>query len=364
MWHPLDMRVFAPSALALALCSLAPHCLACACMTVTPADQVVHFGPSFRVRVDDNRGRPVRGLSLEVQSSAGKSKAVTDENGFVSFRDLSPGIYSLRAEQDLGSCLGKVLEVESDAPGGITVPVTWPTIAPVQVRSLKGILHIPNYVPGRAGPELPLRLLVGVSGQEVASVHTNGTGNFDFGAAAPGIYFLNLEPSALKDSTGNPISGRIAVSVEPDAESDHLDVELGWTDCGLTYMDLNRCPPTELHIGQLRGRVIGPAGAVIVNGGDALRHKFVHIDPAGPAVPNAEILLVDPGGDLIERLSTDRLGEFALKQVPAGSYDLLVRAFGFATFRARAFVSPDTSPIGRLDIQLGNMRSCGSVRVQ
>lgn len=69
-------------------------------------------------------------------------------------------------------------------------------------------------------------------------------------------------------------------------------------------------------------------------------------------------------GDLIERLSSDRSGEFASKQIPPGSYDLLVRSFGFATFRARAFVSPDASPIGRLDIQLGNMRSCGSARVQ
>ncbi len=356
------MRVFTPSALALALCSLAPHCLACACLT--PADQVVHVGPSFRIRVDDNRGRPVSKLSLEVESSAGKSKPVTDVDGFVSFRDLSSGIYSLRAEQDVGSCLGKVLEVQSDASSGIAVPMTWPTVAPVTVRSLKGTLHIPNYVPGRAGPELSLRLLGGVSGHEMASVHTNGTGDFDFGVTAPGIYFLNLEPSALKDPRGNPITGRIAVSVEPRAESDHLELELGWTDCGLGYIDLTPCPPAELHIGQLRGRVIGPAGAVIVNGGDALRHNPVHIDPAGPAIPNAEILLVGPGGDLIEQLRSDRAGEFASKQVPAGSYDLLVRSFGFATFRARALVSPDASVIARLDIQLGNMRSCSSARVQ
>ena len=331
---------------------------------MTPGDQVVHVGPGFRVRVDDSRGRPVQGLSLEVQSSAGKSKAVTDEDGFASFREPGPGIYSLRAEQDVGSCLGKVLQVQSDASSGIAVPMTWPTVAPVTVRSLKGTLHIPNYVPGRTGPELSLRLLVGVSGQEVASGQTNGAGDFDFGVTAPGIYFMDLEPSALNDPRGNPIIGRIAVSVEPDATADHIELELGWTDCGLTYMDLTRCPPAELHIGALRGRVIGPAGAVIVNGGDALRHHRVPIDPAGPAIPNAEILLVGPGGDLIDRLSSDRAGEFASKLVPAGSYDLLVRSFGFETFRARAFVSPDASPIGRIDIQLGNMRTCSSARVQ
>lgn len=364
MWHPPDMRLVTPYALALGLCSLAPHGLACTCMTVTPADQMVYFGPSLRVKVDDLRGRPVRGLSLEIQSNAGKSKAVTDENGFVSFRNLSPGIYSLQAEQDVGSCLGKVLEVRSDAPSGITVPLTWPTVAPVTVRSLKGTLHIPNYVPGRAGPELPLKLLVAASGQEVASLHTNGVGDFDFGIAAPGIYFVNLEPSALKDPRGSPITGRIAVSVEPDATVDHTEIELGWTDCGLTYMDLTRCPPAELYVSQLRGRVIGPAGAVIVNGGDALRHRHVDIDPAGPAIPNAEIFLVHPGGDLVEQLSSDRSGEFASKQVPAGTYDLLVRAFGFATFRARASVAPDAFPTGKLDIQLGYLKSCSTAHVQ
>lgn len=168
----------------------------------------------------------------------------------------------------------------------------------------------------------------------------------------------------MKDPSGNPITGRIAVSVEPDATADHIELELGWTDCGLTYMDMTPCPPAEVHIGQLRGQVIGPAGAVILNGGDALSHRPVYIDPAGPAIPNAEILLVDPGGDLIERLSSDRSGEFASKQVPPGSYDLLVREFPFATFRARALVSPDASPIARLDIQLGNMRSCSSARVR
>jgi hypothetical protein len=141
-------------------------------------DQAVHVGSSFRVRVGDSRGRPVQGLSLEVQSNAGKSKTVTDEGGIASFNEPNPGIYSLRAEHDVGSGLGKVLEVQSDAPNGIAVPMTWPTADLVPVRSLKGTLHIPNYVPGRVGPELSLRLLVGVSGQEVASGHTNGTGDF------------------------------------------------------------------------------------------------------------------------------------------------------------------------------------------
>lgn len=101
-----------------------------------------------------------------------------------------------------------------------------------------------------------------------------------------------------------------------------------------------------------------------MKGGDLLNHSAVPIDPAGPAVPDAEILLVDPGGGLIERLSTDRSGEFASKQALTDRFDLLVRSFGFVTFRAQVFIAPDASSSAALNIQLGNVGSCSFARVQ
>ncbi len=337
LWHAPDVRAFVFPALV--LCGSAPGCLAC--VYLVSQSQAIHVGPTFRVKVDDHGGRAVRGLPLAVKSDTANRKAVTDEDGFAAFHDLSPGLYSLSAEQDVGGQTGKVLEVQSDGPGDVTVPMAWPTTTPVVVRSLKGILHVPNYVPGQPGPELPLGLLVGASGQKVAAVHTNSAGDFDFGITAPGIYFLNIGPFTLHRD-GNPIGGRIAVSVEPDAPADQFELELAPTDCGLSYIDLTPCPPAELHIGELRGRVTGPVGH---------------------SIPDAEILLVDPSG-MVERLSSDRSGEFSSKQDLAGSYDLLVRRFGFQTYRGRVFVAPELPPSAALDIQLGDARSCGSARVQ
>jgi hypothetical protein len=328
-----------------------------------PADRVIHVGPNFRVAVDDHRGRPVRGLVIRVESGAAVEKEITDENGVVLFRDLSPGLYSLKAEQDAGGWSAKVLEVHSDRSGS-TVPMTWPSVTPLRIRSLKGILHVPNYVPGQAGPKLDLALLSGASGQRLTSVRTSDTGQFDFEVTAPGIYFLSLEPSSLKGWDGSPVTGRIAVSVETDAPSDHLDLELGWTDCGLSYVDLTPCPPAELRIGQLRGRVIGPADAVVVRGGDVLRRAPVRMDSGGPAIPGAEILLVDPSGNLVERLRTDSSGEFALEQTLAGPYELLVRSGQFETFRARVFSAPDTPPPAKLSIHLDHGGRCSSARLQ
>lgn len=359
LWHASDVRAFVFPALV--LCGSAPGCLAC--VYLVSQSQVIHVGPTFRVKVDDHGGRAVRGLPLAVKSDTANRKAVTDEDGFAAFHDLSPGLYSLSAEQDVGGQTGKVLEVQSDGPGDVTVPMAWPTTTPVVVRSLKGILHVPNYVPGQPGPELPLGLLVGASGQKVAAVHTNSAGDFDFGITAPGIYFLNIGPFTLHRD-GNPIGGRIAVSVEPDAPADQFELELAPTDCGLSYIDLTPCPPAELHIGQLRGRVIGPAGSVIVKGADAINHTPVDVDPAGPAVPDAEILVAGPGGSLVERLSTNRSGDFASEQPLDGSYDLLVRGLAFVPFRARIFVANDASSSEGLAIQLGDARGCGSARVQ
>lgn len=314
---------------ALALFWLGPLCLACVYM-VSPS-QVIRVGPTFRVEVDNHRGRPVQGLSLQLESDTPEGRAVTDGDGFASFRGLAPGLYSLNALQDDVSWAGRVLQVGSNGPADITVTMAWPAAAPVAVRSLKGTLRGPESAPGQPGPELKLTLLSGVSGQELASARTSPHGDFDLRITPPGIYFLNIGPFT-QHPDGNPIGGRIAVSVEPDAPADHFELELVPTDCGLSYIDLTPCPPAELHIGELRGRVTGPVGH---------------------SIPDAEILLVDPSGKLVERLSSDRSGEFSSKQDLVGSYDLLVRRFGFQTYRGRVFVAPELPPSAALDIQLG-----------
>jgi hypothetical protein len=112
------------------------------------------------------------------------------------------------------------------------VPLKWPSIAPVLVRSLKGRMRGPDYLPGQSQPRLSLDLLEGSSGQRLKSLQTTDRGEFDFESAAPGLYFLSLK-SGLRGWSGEQITGLVAVAVDHGAPADHLDVDLGSTSCGL-----------------------------------------------------------------------------------------------------------------------------------
>src|SRR5260370_37694789 len=110
---------------------------------------------------------------------------------------------------------------------------------------------------------LSLALLEGISGLHLKSIQTTQSGEFSFVNVAPGLYFLRLNPSGLKGWSGEPITGLIAVAVDSSAPADHLDLELGWTSCGLTYTDRNKCSPSDLQVEQLCGQVHDTSGAVI-----------------------------------------------------------------------------------------------------
>src|SRR5205814_1388096 len=148
-------------------------------------------------------------------------------------------------------------------------------------RSLKGTMHGWDYVPGQSQPRLSLDLLEGSSGRLLKSVQTADTGEFSFEGAAPGLYFLSLRPSGLRAQSGEPITGLIAVAVDHGAPTDHLDIDLGWTSCGLWYADRNKCPQPDLNIAQLSGQVL---------------------DVTGAAISGATILLFDHTQTLVERL--------------------------------------------------------------
>ena len=128
-----------------------------ACTVVYPG---VRVAPNFRVRVEDH-GRPIRGLRVEIGSYQGGHRTVTDtdRNGFALFRGVRPGSYHLSADHDAGIPDGADLEVKLDGPTDVTVPLKWPITAPVLVRSLKGMIRGPDYLPGQSQPRLSLDLL-------------------------------------------------------------------------------------------------------------------------------------------------------------------------------------------------------------
>lgn len=311
-----------------------------ACSVVYPG---VKVGPNFRVKVEDH-GRPVKGLRVEIGSSNNRTVADTDQNGLALFRSIRPGFYYLNADHDAGIPDGARLEVRSDGPTNVTVPLKWPSIAPILVRSLKGNIRGPDYLPGQSQPMLSLDLLEGISGRSLQSLRTTDTGEFNFGRTAPGLYFLRLKPSGLKGWSGEQVTGLVAVVVDSGASTDHLDVSLGWTSCGLWYADSSTCPQSDLRIEQLSGQVL---------------------DAAGAAIQDAKILVFDLTQTLVEGLQSDSAGKFTSTHALAGTYELVVSRAGFTSLHRTVHIEPTpTSTQSRLTVKLGLGGNCSEASTQ
>jgi hypothetical protein len=326
-----------PFNLVMATVALAVECGACAVFNPT-----VQVGPNFRVKVTD-RSRPIKGLRLEI----GNKQAITDKDGFAVFRDMLTGLYSVRADRDGGMLNGVNVDIKRDGPADVAVPLKWPATAPILVRSLKGTIHSPAYLPGQPQPTLLLDLLEGISGRHLESTRSTGVGEFGFMNVAPGLYFLRVNPSGLKGWSGEQIQGLIAVNVDSTAQADQLDLDLGWTSCGLTYTDRNRCSPGDLQVAQLCGQTLDSSGAVI---------------------SDAHILLFDLNENpkLIERMQSDRRGNFDSPKSLDGTYQLFIRAAGFTALRTTVHVQPNGSPTCRqpLKVHLGVLGTCSAANIE
>ncbi len=314
---------------ALALISIAGPSLAC---TVVYHGVVV--GSNFRVKVED-KGHPVKGLAVQLyRTGAGKIQAVTDKNGLALFRDVPPGAYHLNADHDAGIPDGAEIEVRAQHLSEITVPLRWPSATLVTVASLKGVLHLPDQIPGQPQALISLQLLEGVSGRKLRTANTDEKGAFEFPGVGSGLYFLRL--SGL---TG--LDGVIPISVEPSVATASLDLDLGWTSCGLFYSDRSQCPQTDLHMDRLAGRVV---------------------DQTGAAIPGAEVLLSYVSGNLMQRVRNQNTGEFDSLRPADGTYQLIVRANGFTTLRRTLIVEPNGT--SSLEVRLGILGLCSDTKAQ
>ncbi len=300
-----------------------------------PACTIFHpvhiVGPSFRVRVDD-RGRPVKGLSMRLRGAVGGHRAITDPNGIARFHGLRPGSYHLSAEHDSGVPGGAEIEVKLPESRAITVPLRWPSGAVASASSIKGVLHMPSHMPGQPQRRTTVDLLEGVSGRTLQTTASDDRGGFDFDGLAPGLYFLRLPPDP----------DLIAIELDPRASAPQLELDLGWTSCGLWYVNQTQCPPTRLHLARLTGHVA---------------------DAADSAIQDAEVLLVGPGDKIVEPIRSDAIGGFASTQPARGTFRLLIRRAGFSPLRADLTMDPsgDNSPV---EVRLGVAGGCSGTRVQ
>jgi hypothetical protein len=315
-----------------------------ACTIVYPN---IRVGPNFRVRVEDH-GRPVKGLQMQISSYQGSGNRIvadTDKNGIAVFRGVRTGSYHLSADHDLGIPDGAELEVTVEGPTEVTVPLKWPSAETVLVRFLKGTIRGPDYVPGQPQPRLSIDLLDGRSGRRLKTLQTNDKGEFSIEGATPGLYFLSLKPSGLWDGSGEQITGRIVIALDRHAPTDHLDLDLGWSSCGLYYADTSKCLQRDLQTEQLSGQVVDASSALI---------------------PRAKILLLDLDGTLIEQLQSDSEGKFVSSRHIAGTYQLVVSSAGFTPFRTTVHAQPTLEPTSRspFTVRLGVFGSCSAANVQ
>ncbi|MFZ0978036.1 MAG: carboxypeptidase-like regulatory domain-containing protein [Candidatus Acidiferrales bacterium] len=266
-----------------------------------------------------DRGRPVKGLRLvlgpdesHTLQRIGTIYALTDADGYARFSNLTPGSFLLTSDHDGGVADGTIIEVSPGGPPDVTVTLGWPSHAPLSVRSVRGTLRGPDYYPRQAQTQLSLSLLDGVSARVIATTLTDGKGDFNFANEVPsGLYFLRLNPSDLLARDGEQIQGMMAIEVDRKANQDVLDLDVGWTTCGLAYEQRERYP--ELKVSTICGDVA---------------------DVVGAAVSNAQVMLLATGedGEILEQTRSGARGQFALQEQHEGAYQLLVESLGFLPF--------------------------------
>ncbi len=295
------------------------------CVVIYPT---VAASPTFRVKAAD-RGRPIQRLQVILYvGTTAKIYTTTDKEGIAMFRDVPPGVYHLFADHDAGFPGGADIDVKLAGPPNITVPLRWPSVAPAVASSLKGVLHMPGWMPEQGQPRIYLDLLEGISGRKLKSTYTDGSGAFDFPGVGRGLYFLKLT------------AGLIAVDIEPSATTPLLDLDLGETSCGLSYTNHSECPQTNLNLTRIGGHIF---------------------DESGGGIANAEALLLDVNGRLVQQARTDIAGNLASFRAADGRYQLIVRETGFTPLRATLTVEANgtSSP---LEVQLGILGRCSRIQ--
>lgn len=270
-----------------------------ACVYAVPT---VRVGRAFRIQVRDHELR-VRGLRLELAEDDGRGEiVVTDADGVVRFSGRKPGIYRVAAAQDSGFANELNIEVAEDGPADVMVPLTWPAEAPIRVRAASGTLY-------SIAPKVSVSLFEGLSARQLQTTDTDMHGHFAFSDVPPGLYFLGVASRGLPAELKSDVGDRIAIELTSGAEEEQLDLDLSWSDCGLSYADRNKCSQEGLRVSNLCGRVV---------------------DSMGAAIAKAEVILDGgPGVEVLKRIQSDSSGGFTLGELKDGEYQLSVRSSGF-----------------------------------
>ena len=211
---------------------------------------------SFSVHVENDIG-PVVGLKLKVSRFKWQdfqklsteqqryadpnsfeeiiAESITDSTGMAQFTLDRTGSFTLSPESQASQLDWvelKVLEQTTSA----TVEMKWPAVPILRVAHLRGKLET-GLLSSRS---LPLRnnavmLHTLVDYKDVAAIMTDDEGAFEFGNAAPGLYFLQILSTSAKTDDFYKPEGNIAVYVAPESSRGALMISTVNTSCGLSY---------------------------------------------------------------------------------------------------------------------------------
>ncbi len=324
-------RILCVGIWAILLSFLAP-CMAHACSVVY---RTVEVGPNFRVRVTD-RGRPVKGLRLVVGVDSTSTPqrprnnfAVTDSDGYVRFSNHSPGSFIITTDKDDALADAAVVKVSPGGPRDVTVSMSWPSSEPITVRSVSGTMRGPDFYPSEQQVPLSLSLLEGISSRVIAETTSDSRGRFNFAEhVSPGLYFLRLNRSGLRGWSSEQIEGRIAIEISESAKRDALDLDIGWSSCGLTYGQHETSG--VLTLAKVCGEIT---------------------DSMGADIANARVLLMPSNeeGKVLEQTASGRDGRFTFSERPEGDYRLLIKSPGFRPFLRPIHLEPGSSSAGCME---------------
>lgn len=286
--------------------------------TCSIVHRTVRVGREFRVRAVDH-GRPVEAFRVVIFRANNPSTsaeghaiyALTDKHGYARFANLEPGSFFLTVDHDAGVPDGVNLDVTSEIASDMTVTLQWPSKSPLTVQSVRGAVLTPDFYPSQVQYVVSLSPLEGISGRVIATVDTDSKGRFNFDEdVPPGIYFLRLGPPS-GSGEGRPLEGLIAIEVNRKAKRTELNLDVGWTSCGLVYTEGVKY--SEMTVSRICGDVT---------------------DVQGGAVPNAQVLLLGSGdaAEVVDQIRSERNGQFDFQAQREGTYQLLVKSPGFRPY--------------------------------